>query len=89
VLDLGVLPGATSSTASDIDVFGDVVGRSPGQSAESFFWNRHTGMLPLPNLTGMSCLASAINSRRQIVGTCTSAGGPPSAVVWDAHDVVP
>jgi hypothetical protein len=90
VHDLGVLPGASDSAATAIDVFGNVFGTSPNPTATSFFWSRRTGMLPLPDPPGFSCQATGMNAGRQIVGTCYSPDAPYSpmyAVLWDASAV--
>jgi hypothetical protein len=92
VIDLGVLPGASGSAATAINVFGNVVGASPSPTATSFFWSRRTGMLPLPDPPGFSCEATGVNARRQIVGTCPNPEAtylPDHAVLWGASAVAP
>jgi hypothetical protein len=90
--DLGVLPGASGSGATAINVYGDVVGTSPSPAATSFFWSRRTGMLPLPDPPGFSCQAIGINARRQIAGNCPDPDAPylpDHAVLWDASALAP
>ena len=70
--DLGTL-GGTSSTATDINSTGQVVGWSGSNLANdheyhAFFWEAGT-MTDLGTLGGMLSSASAINATGQVVGS--------------------
>ncbi len=77
---LGVLPGSTSSGASDINDQGQVVGGSGG----AFLWTSETGLTDLgtlPGYTGSS--ASEINNNGLVLGSLLSGFGSTSAL-WSA-----
>jgi probable HAF family extracellular repeat protein len=71
--DLGVLPGARSSRALDVNDAGRVVGTCSGSSGEhAFIWTRDGGMKDLNDLVSTSLgvvllEAHAINNNGQIL----------------------
>jgi probable HAF family extracellular repeat protein len=71
LVDLGVLPGDTSSQATDINNLGQVVGFSIGPSGErAFVWDASRGIQEVGDLPGgsVSSHANAINDAGLIVG---------------------
>ncbi len=87
--DLGTLPGATYSSARDINDNGQVVGasdRGDGQT-HAFLWENDvmTDLGTLPG--GTSSVALGINANRQVVGYSTGADGLPHAFRWE-NDVM-
>jgi len=84
VTDLGTL-GGTSSSASDVNAGGWIVGQSrlaSGATLRAFLWRAGT-MSDLGTLGGASSRAVAINSAGQVVGTSQTAVGDPHATLFN------
>jgi probable HAF family extracellular repeat protein len=82
---LGVLPGHTSSRASDINESGQVVGTSSGPAgSRAFIWTNASGMQALPGtLGGTRSEAWGINESGDVVGASTLSGDTAShAALW-------
>ncbi|KAB8316387.1 DUF3466 family protein [Tolypothrix campylonemoides VB511288] len=82
--DLGTLPGASSSSASDINDNSQVVGTS---SSRAFLWNSSTGMTSLGTLPNKNTsFASAINNAGQVVGNSgnSNASQGSRAFLWSS-----
>lgn len=78
IQDLGLLPGATTSVANKINLFGQVIGSSDGTP---FIWTQRSGMQDLNSLIPVSSgwtlsTATGINAWGQIVGEGTRNGQP-------------
>jgi probable HAF family extracellular repeat protein len=80
---LGTLPGASNSTANDINDGGQVVGQSEvGDSTRAFLWEGGA-MIDLGTLPGgTSALAYRINNRGQVVGWGNTATGETHGILW-------
>ena len=92
VVDLGVLPGTTTSVASAINNQGEIVGWSNSKSGtRAFLFTPTEGMVELPALTlGGVTLARDINDAHQIVGSADSAKyGTGRAVIWSDGRISP
>ena len=74
--DLGVLPGAASSRAADLNAHGQVVGSSGNRA---FLWDVTNGMIDLGGPSGWFSYASGINDAGEVVGTAGE-----QAFLWDA-----
>ena len=87
IVDLGVLPGDSSSNARAINSRGQIIGTSSaGPLDRAFIWDKGT-MSELPGLDGQEgqdTLAFDINNRGQVVG---SSGLRP--VIWENGTPVP
>lgn len=83
MIDLGTL-GGRSSTPTDINDAGQVVGYADTRSGQShaFFWNNGT-MTDLGTLGGSYSYAAAINSNGQVAGESATLGGAVHAFLWD------
>jgi probable HAF family extracellular repeat protein len=87
LIQLGVLPGDSSSVADGVSADGSViVGSSSGTYTQAFRWTQQTGMIGLGTLPNGSrnsraCGVSADGSI--IVGRCYGEGGF-EAFIWDA-----
>lgn len=92
VVDLGVLPGTTTSVASAINNQGEIVGWSNSKSGtRAFLFTPTEGMVELPALTlGGVTLARDINDAHQIVGSADSVKyGTGRAVIWSDGRISP
>lgn len=71
ITDLGILPDATLSSASDLNDLGQVVGYVDGGYQHAFLWSASTGMKDLGFLQREypTSYASGINNAGQVVGT--------------------
>jgi probable HAF family extracellular repeat protein len=94
IIDLGVLPGAVSSTAQGINIRGQVAGTSWGSDNKNhaFMWQASTGMRDLGVLPpdynffqhGTFSIATGINNLGQVVGFGDAGGsGAIHAFLWD------
>ena len=87
LIQLGVLPGDSSSVADGVSADGSViVGSSFGAATQAFRWTQQTGMIGLGTLpdgsrNSRACGVSADGSI--IVGQCYGEGGF-EAFIWDA-----
>lgn len=84
LIDLGTLPGTTSSRAVAIDDGGDVAGTSwdHGHAHEhAFLWSGGT-MTALGTLGGDQSGAAAIDGAGRVVGMSTTASGATHAFLW-------
>jgi probable HAF family extracellular repeat protein len=85
-LDLGTLPGGTTSWANAINASGDVVGFSSIPTGdEAFLWTKATGMQGLGFLSvgGTESGAKAINRFGQVAGFAGANGNQVSyAFIW-------
>ncbi|MGN6379634.1 MAG: hypothetical protein ACTHNU_11835 [Gaiellales bacterium] len=86
VVDLGTLGGASSS-ATDLNNRGDVVGWSRTASgAVHAFVYRDGRMIDIGTLGGPNSRATAISNNRAVVGTASvAAGSPQHAFLWRAN----
>ena len=88
-VQIGLLPGGTSSFARGINNFGQVVGfgDTAGTSQQAFLWTPDSAngtvgtMISLGSLGGTS-IGYDINSRGVIVGTATDAAGNRRGFAW-------
>jgi uncharacterized membrane protein len=81
---LAAFPGATTTTATDINKAGEVIGQVsfPNQPSRAFLWSTRTGgvtMLPAPRQ--VASVANAINDRGTAVGQVSTIG----AVAWNTR----
>jgi probable HAF family extracellular repeat protein len=89
IVDLGVLPGDSSSFAQAINNSGQIIGSSYLTKSgaplrrRAFIWDKGT-MLDLPGLDGQDADALAINDRGQVVG---DSGLRP--VMWENGVAIP
>src|SRR5690349_18213630 len=76
-VDLGTLPGGSSSQALVVNDGGAVVGISSSSRSfeEAFWWTRSTGMVAIGTLGGSYSVPRAMNSEGLVVGTVATAGG--------------
>jgi probable HAF family extracellular repeat protein len=83
LVNLGALPGDHASQANDINIHGDVVGRSGGTNARAVIW-RGGHIEPLPGLSIADfSAANAINDRGQVVGVAVIKSVGARAVLWE------
>jgi probable HAF family extracellular repeat protein len=87
LIQLGVLPGDSSSVAFGVSADGSViVGSSVGAASQAFRWTQQAGMIGLGALPEGSCNSSAYGVSADgsiIVGQCYS-DGRLEAFIWDA-----
>jgi probable HAF family extracellular repeat protein len=87
ILDLGVLPGGTSSQAYAIGDDGTIVGFSVGSGRRAFRWTETGGMEDLGVLrAGSDSYAHAVNRHGQVVGYDNHANawyGASRALLWE------
>lgn len=96
IIDLGTLPGDTSSFANDINLLGVVVGKSytsneDGSDARrrGVVWSSG-GIRPLPLPDGADFSDAFGNDRyNRIVGEAGTLGGPVHAVLWQGTRLIP
>lgn len=94
---INLTPNETSSygsIASDINNFGQVVGKFPSTSGQipdghtkaghAFIWDEITGLQDLGVLGGYFSSASGINDKGQVVGTTNINEGGSHAFIWDS-----
>jgi probable HAF family extracellular repeat protein len=89
LMDIGTLPGGTSSGATGVNSQGQVVGSSTVNGARvthAFVWSEATGMRDLGTLGGQSSFATAINEAGQVVGYSGRPVGPVHAFIWTERD---
>ncbi len=84
VSDLGTLPGTTSSSASDVNDAGAVVGTCDNSTNVStgFVDLVGVGMVSLPTLGGTDSFALAVNNGGEIVGWARDASGTGQGAIW-------
>jgi len=86
IIDLGVLPGTTSSEAYDINNKGQIVGNAftgePFSDGRAFIWNRGV-LTDLGTLGGTWARASKLNERGQVIGQSETAQGFEHGFVWE------
>jgi probable HAF family extracellular repeat protein len=88
MVDLGTLPGGTSSTAYSINGSGQVVGESNFLDSpfafHGFLWTSGGGMVDLGILSGGSfSVAYSINESGQVAGEGDDASGGTRALLWN------
>jgi probable HAF family extracellular repeat protein len=89
LLDLGTLPGGSTSYAMGVNASGLVVGRSDdGFSTHAFAWTSAGGMRDLGTLGGDFSEAAAVNSAGDVVGDSTAPSGNNHAALWTADGTV-
>lgn len=91
-IDLGTLPGFTTSTALDINPRGEIVGLADVSAPRPLFWaNSQSAPVELPGLPdGLVGEAFHINPRGQIVGIFFEPGGSAQrAVFWPKSNAAP
>ena len=82
-VDLGFLPGDTSSTALLVNKAGLVAGESSSPAiTRAFAWTTADGMFELPGLGGNKSHVIDLNDRGQAIGTSSTATGEQHAVLW-------
>lgn len=81
VTDIGNLFGARWSNAADINEKGWVIGAVSAETGRSYLWRNGT-LINLDTLGDDYFAPSAINDRRQIVGTSHLSDGQPHAFLW-------
>jgi probable HAF family extracellular repeat protein len=83
MIDLGPVPGRTTSFARGINGAGNVVGHSSGSTALAFVWRPGVGMTALQVLAaGATSEAYEISEAGKIVGLAADSAGTNHAVVW-------
>ena len=85
ITDLGVMPGLTSSSASDINDSGQVVGSSWSDTSatKAFLWTSDGGFTDLGKLPGfINADGGAINASAQVVGEASNNRGPVHGFLW-------
>jgi probable HAF family extracellular repeat protein len=83
MVSLGAFPGATHSSAHDINELGEIVGEAEtvSGSLHAAFWDAG-GIEDLGTLGGATSSARAINDNAHIVGNSETASGSTHAFVW-------
>ena len=71
MIDLGTLPGFTSSRATALNDSDQVVGQTSGNSPEGngFSWTPTEGMVDIGTLRGLPSFPTAVNASGQVVGS--------------------
>ena len=91
MIDLGVLPGFTSSSATAVNGRGMVVGYSAGPESpnsprdwcHAFSWTATEGMIDLGTLPGFGCIvARAVNNDGLVAGEKVDSENNPQAFSW-------
>jgi probable HAF family extracellular repeat protein len=89
LIDVGTLPGGTTSRATGVNSKGQVVGRSTVNGASvthAFVWSAAAGMRDLGTLGGQNSVATAINEAGHVVGYSGRSSGPVRAFIWSERD---
>jgi probable HAF family extracellular repeat protein len=90
MVDLGPVPGRTTSFARGVNEAGSVVGHSSGTTALAFVWRPGVGMSALQNITGgATSEAYEINEAGRIVGLAADSSGINHAVLWNGAGTSP
>jgi probable HAF family extracellular repeat protein len=90
-IDLGTLPGGSSSEAFAVNAEGVVVGQSTANDGvfHAFMWSESTGMVDLETLeNGTTSTALAIGNRGDVAGSDILSSGPAHAFVRTTANVV-
>ena len=91
LVDLGTLPGYSSSAAYGVNDNAVTVGVARGEDKpdRAVRWSRNGVLVALQQLPGaIASHADDINNQGVIVGTVTTADNVDHPVAWDAHGVI-